>query len=244
MSHVEWVMSQMEWVISHTHPTCRTWLSHVSYGMSHVSYAMSHVSYAMSHVSHGMSHVSYAMSHVSNGMRRISYESDVSHPTKSCLVWIRWINDNRARGLFRQRTDRSGAGVGLPNTPRPHFGRGPRGVGVCALTHTYVFRIRIAVVSFVCVWVRVGGCVRGFVWMCVFRIRFCSYIGLPNTHRRKCVAVCCSVLQCVAVCCSVLQCVAVCCRVLQGVAGCCSVLQCVAGCCSVLQCVAVCCSVL
>ena len=27
---------------------------------------------------------------------------------------------------------------------------------------------------------------------------------------RRCVAVCCSVLQCVAVCCSVLQCVAVC----------------------------------
>jgi len=60
---------------------------------------------------------------------------------------------------------------------------------------------------------------------------------------RKCVAVCCSVLQRVAACCSVLQsskklednksqfdhkCVAVCCSVLQRVAACCSVLPCVA----------------
>jgi len=48
---------------------------------------------------------------------------------------------------------------------------------------------------------------------------------LAQQRTRKCVAVCCSVLQCVAVCCSVLQCVAVCCSVLQWVAVCCSVLQ-------------------
>jgi len=58
-----------------------------------------------------------------------------------------------------------------------------------------------------------------------------------NKESRKCVAVCCSVLQCVAVCCSVLQCIAVHC---SG----CSDLQCFTVRCGVLQCVAVCCSVL
>jgi len=84
---------------------------------------------------------------------------------------------------------------------------------------------------------------------------------LARQRTRKCVAVCCSVLQCVAVSCcesqwaavscSVLQCVAVASceslhvrghvRVLQCVAVCCNVLQCVAVSCSVLQYVAVCC---
>ena len=36
---------------------------------------------------------------------------------------------------------------------------------------------------------------------------------IKEDHMRRCVAVCCSVLQCVAVCCSVMQYVAVCCRV-------------------------------
>jgi len=55
---------------------------------------------------------------------------------------------------------------------------------------------------------------------------------------KRCVAVCCSVLQRVAACCNVLQCVAVCCSVLQCM--CCNALQCIFS--SVLQCVAVCCS--
>jgi len=40
---------------------------------------------------------------------------------------------------------------------------------------------------------------------------WCSVLPILLARRlKRCVAVCCSVLQCVAVCCSVLQCDAVC----------------------------------
>jgi len=51
----------------------------------------------------------------------------------------------------------------------------------------------------------------------VWRVVPC-FLQKECAGKRRCVAVCCSVLQCVAVCCSVLQCVAVCCSVLQCVA--------------------------
>jgi len=59
------------------------------------------------------------------------------------------------------------------------------------------------------------------------RSQVCAYKCVGIVWIRKCVAVCCSVLQCVAVCGSVLQCVAVCGSVWQCVAVCCSVWQCV-----------------
>ena len=47
------------------------------------------------------------------------------------------------------------------------------------------------------------------------RVELVGMFTIRQLFVRRCVAVCCSVLQCVAVCCSVLQCVAVWCSVLQ-----------------------------
>jgi len=46
--------------------------------------------------------------------------------------------------------------------------------------------------------------------VCCSALQQCGHPGLRTTRGRgrRCVAVCCSVLQCVAMCCSVLQCVA------------------------------------
>jgi len=86
----------------------------------------------------------------------------------------------------------------------------------------------------------------------------CCTCPCMAVYWRRCVAVCCGLMQSVAACFDVWQCEhmrvcerrvdndAVCCGVLHGYLleqQCYSVLQCGAVCCSVLQCVAVCCSV-
>jgi len=115
---------------------------------------------------------------------------------------------------------------------------------------------------------------QGVAWLlqCValcWSVLKCSavYYGVlyHDTVCRKCVAVCCSVLQfvvlgvmkcshtnveryselqCVAVCCSALQCVALCCSVLRCVAMCCNILSCSVMFCCVLLYVVVCYSVM
>jgi len=83
--------------------------------------------------------------------------------------------------------------------------------------------------------------VRGNAWQCQAPERLLFL--LARHDGRKCVAVCCSVLQRVAVCCSAWQCqtpdASHSCLQTQQSAVSCSVLQCVAVCCSVLQCMAV-----
>jgi len=289
MSHVSHEMSQ--WAISHTHPTCRTWLSHASilgthihimpcvavccsvlqcvavccsvlqcdtwytythhafirYTHIHISHihiytyhihtythiTYTHITYTHIHISHThiytyhihtYTHITYTHIHISclyasiqmtTGPEVFFYtQMHISHihiyTYHSSMPAYKWQQGQRSFS-WRNRPIGGRAGsseyaslwfqqglsrcwcvcvwcefmsvcVCLPNTHRCDFGRGSRGVGVCALAHTYVFRIRFSVVSFVCVWVRVGGCVRGFVWMCVFRIRFCSYMYEPMQY--------------------------------------------------------------